>query len=122
MKKIPTKRTIYDYTIKQMKALKVHNLAYNRLVDIYSGMIHQYYTLLLSWEEEGCPSTVESVGGSLKKHPSLDQMEKLRKDILSYSDRLMLNPKSNKDSEISLKATTDDPFNNLFNNLKNGGG
>ena len=120
MKKIPTKRTIYDYTIKQMKALKVYKLAYNRLVDIYSGMIHQYYTLLLSWEEEGCPSTVESVGGSLKKHPSLDQMEKLRKDILSYSDRLMLNPKSNKDSEINLKASPDDPFNKLFDGLKSG--
>ncbi|MCJ1989036.1 P27 family phage terminase small subunit [Pseudolactococcus carnosus] len=120
MKKIPAKRTIYDYTIKQMKELKVHNLAYNRLVDIYSGMIHQYYTLLLSWEEEGCPSTVESAAGSLKKHPSLDQMEKLRKDILSYSNQLMLNPKSNKDLEVNVKPSQADPFNNLFDNLKSG--
>jgi hypothetical protein len=33
-------------------------------------MIHQYYILLSSWEDEGCPSTVESAAGSLKKHPS----------------------------------------------------
>ena len=103
-----------------MKELKVHNLAYNRLVDIYSGMIHQYYTLLLSGEEEGCPSTVESAAGSLKKHPSLDQMEKLRKDILSYSNQLMLNPKSNKDLEVNVKPSQADPFNNLFDNLKSG--
>ena len=45
MEKIPTERTIYDYTIKQMKALKVHDVAYNRIVGIYAGMLRQYYRI-----------------------------------------------------------------------------
>lgn len=100
MEKIPTERTIYDYTIKQMKALKVHDVAYNRIVGIYAGMLRQYYILVKDWEKHGCPATVESAAGTLKKHPSLDQIEKLRKDILAYSNQLMLNPKSNNAGQI----------------------
>ena len=89
MEKIPTERTIYDYTIKQMKALKVHDVAYNRIVGIYAGMLRQYYILVKDWEKNGCPATVESAAGSLKKHPSLDQIEKLRKDIEAYAKELI---------------------------------
>jgi hypothetical protein len=33
----------------------------------------------------------------------------------------MLNAKANKDSEINLKTSPDDPFNKLFDNLNGGG-
>ena len=113
MEKIPTERTIYDYTIKQMKALKVHDVAYNRIVGIYAGMLRQYYILVKDWEGNGCPATVESAAGSLKKHPSLDQIEKLRKDILAYSNQLMLNPKSNNAGQIK-EDDEPNPFANFI--------
>lgn len=99
VKKAPLKRTIYDDTIKKMKALNTHDVAYNRIIDIYAGMVNQYYTILYEWEKEGRPISTDSAAGSAKKHPALDQLEKLRKDILAYSDKLMLNPKSAKDIE-----------------------
>ena len=120
MEKIPTERTIYDYTIKQMKALKVHDVAYNRIVGIYAGMLRQYYILVKDWEKNGCPATVESAAGSLKKHPSLDQIEKLRKDILSYSNQLMLNPKSQRDSETKQEEKAS-PFARFMSQSGGGG-
>ena len=94
MKKIPTEETIYKDTIAQMKQLKTYNYAFNRLVRIYAGMVRQYYEALKVWEEEGSPISTLSASNSTKKHPALDQIEKLRKDILSYSNQLMMNPKS----------------------------
>ena len=55
-----------------------------------------------------------------KKSPILASLENFRKDTGTYSDRLMLNAKANKDSEINLKTSPDDPFNKLFDGLKSG--
>lgn len=115
-RKIPTERTIYNDTIQKMKALKTHNVAYNRLVKIYAQMIHQYSSILSEWEDQGSPLYTESAAGSFKKHPSVDYLEKLRKDILSYSNQLMLNPKSVKDIEIE-EPKQENPFDKLFASL-----
>lgn len=120
MKKIPTEETIYKDTIAQMKQLKTYNYAFNRLVRIYAGMVRQYYEALKVWEEEGSPISTPSASNSTKKHPALDQIEKLRKDILSYSNQLMLNPKSQRDSETKPEEKTS-PF-ALFMSQSGGGG
>ena len=93
MKKIPTEETIYKDTIAQMKQLKTYNYAFNRLVRIYAGMVRQYYEALQVWEEEGSPISTPSASNSTKKHPALDQIEKLRKDgyeIYNLLDRYLI--------------------------------
>lgn len=93
--KVPTVETIKRRTIKDMKELGVHKPQYNRLVDIYSHLVQQYYKALADWEVEGEGQyETISAAGTLKTSPYVTAMEKLRKDILTYSDRLMLNPKS----------------------------
>lgn len=120
MKKIPTEETIYKDTIAQMKQLKTYNYAFNRLVRIYAGMVRQYYEALKVWEEEGSPISTPSASNSTKKHPALDQIEKLRKDILSYSNQLMLNPKSQRDSETKQEEKVS-PFARFMSQSGGGG-
>lgn len=121
-KNIPQKDTIKRRTISYMKDLNTYKKQYNQLVEVYADLLLQYYILTKQFEESGYEVVMETEKSGGKKSPVLATLENLRKDIGTYSDRLMLNAKANKDSEINLKTSPDDPFNNLFNNLKNGGG
>ncbi|CAK7002217.1 P27 family phage terminase small subunit [Tissierella sp.] len=94
MAKVPTKETIKRKTIEDMKKLKVHKPEYNRLIDIYSELIFQYLKLNDEFEEGGYQYEVSTDQGGTKKAPIVATLETLRKDILAYSDRLCLNPKS----------------------------
>lgn len=94
MAKIPTKETIKRRTISDMKSLKVHKPEYNRLVDIYAELVYQYLKLNTEFEKEGYQYETYTAAGGAKKSPIVATLESLRKDILAYSDRLCLNPKS----------------------------
>jgi phage terminase small subunit len=94
VKNIPTKETIKRRTVSDMKELGIHKTQYNRLIDIYSGLVHQYLTLNKKFEEGDYEVQVTTDQGSPKKAPIVATLENLRKDILAYSDRLCLNPKS----------------------------
>jgi phage terminase small subunit len=94
MAKVPTKETIKRRTIADMKALGTYKNQYNRLIDIYSELVFQYLTLTQEFEENGYPYQVMTDQGGVKKSPIVATLENLRKDILAYSDRLCLNPKS----------------------------
>ncbi|MEV2746569.1 P27 family phage terminase small subunit [Paenibacillus larvae] len=94
MANVPTKETIKRRTIEDMKKLGVHKTQYNRLIDLYSDLVHQFLTLNKKFEEEGFKFQVYTDQGSPKKAPIVATLESLRKDILAYSDRLCLNPKS----------------------------
>ncbi|UTG84525.1 P27 family phage terminase small subunit [Bacillus paranthracis] len=94
MVKVPSKETIKRKTITDMKALGVHKTPYNRLVDLYSELVHQYLTLTKEFEDNGYPYESFTGAGGAKKSPIVATLESLRKDILAYSDRLCLNPKS----------------------------
>lgn len=95
---VKTKKQFRSATIREMKSLGTYKKEYNNLIDIYSGMQHQYQVFELKFEESGFQITVEytNKAGATneRKVPILTAMESLRKDILSYSDRLRLNPKS----------------------------
>ena len=119
-KNIPQKDTIKRRTISYMKELNTYKKQYNQLIDVYSDLLLQYYILTKQFEESGYEVMVQTEKSGGKKTPILATLESLRKDIGTYSDRLMLNAKSNKDSEISLKTNPDDPFNKLFDGLKSG--
>ncbi len=94
MARVPTKETIKRATIRDMKKLGTHKKEYNRLIDIYSGLVHQYLKAVAEFEESGCEYEVPTGTGSTKKAPMVAMIETLRKDILQYTDRLCLNPKS----------------------------
>ena len=89
-----TKETIKRRTIADMKSLGVHKKEYNRLIDIYSELVHQYIKLTVEFKENGYKYEVATSQGGSKKAPIIVTLETLRKDILLYSDRLCLNPKS----------------------------
>lgn len=90
----PTKETIKRRTIDDMKQLKVHKPQYNRLIDIYAELVFQYNKLTKEFEDGGYKYEVSTDQGGSKKSPIVATLETLRKDILAYSDRLCLNPKS----------------------------
>lgn len=92
--RVTTKETIKRRTIKDMKELGVHKPQYNRLIDIYAGLVHQYLRAQKDFEDSGYEYEVPTGTGSTKKSGIVSTMENLRKDILQYSDRLCLNPKS----------------------------
>jgi len=93
-RKVPSKETVKRATITDMKALGIHKPQYNRLIDIYAELVFQYNTLSVEFEEGGYQYEVSTDQGGAKKSPILASLETLRKDILAYSDRLCLNPKS----------------------------
>lgn len=105
--KIPTKNSIKMATIKDMKKLGVHKPEYNRLIDLYAGLVYQYYQISDEFEKGGYQYETSTADGGSKKSAIVATLENLRKDILTYSDRLCLNPqaatkdKSEKPKKIS---------------------
>ena len=89
-----TKETIKRRTIDDMKKLGIHKPQYNRVIDIYSELVHQYLMINQEFEDGGFKYKVQTDQGGAKKAPIVATLEVLRKDILAYSDRLCLNPKS----------------------------
>lgn len=94
MPKQPTRETIKRATIADMKALGVHKPQYNRLITIYSDLVFQYNESMQEFEDGGREYETQTAAGNSKKSPIVATLEILRKDILAYSDRLGLNPKS----------------------------
>jgi phage terminase small subunit len=92
--KTASKETIKRATITDMNKLGIHKPQYNRLIDIYSDLVFQYLKLTKEFEDSNYKYEVETDQGGSKKSPIVATLETLRKDILAYSDRLCLNPKS----------------------------
>jgi len=72
---------------KDMTSLGTYKTEFDPIIDVYAGM------LALKDEYEEDP-TIEP-----------RRMEVLRKDIITYSDRLLLNPKSRESVEIKVETT-----------------
>lgn len=89
-----TKATIKRNTISHMKALGVFKPQYDRIIDIYAELCEQYDKLTKEFIKGGYDFEVSTAQGGAKKAPIVATLESLRKDILAYSDRLCLNPKS----------------------------
>lgn len=93
-----TKITMKKATVKQMKSLGTYRKEYESLIDIYAGLLFQY----AKYEQEHAERDyqvaeiyVNKAGAeNYRKIPLVNVLETLRRDILTYSDKLMLNPKS----------------------------
>lgn len=94
MAKRPSKGTVKNVTIADMKKLGIYKPEYNRIIDIYAELVEQYGILMERFEASGHQYRVYTDQGSEKKAPIVATLESLRKDILAYSDRLCLNPKA----------------------------
>lgn len=92
--KARTKEEIRDRTINDMQELGVYKVQYDPLIDIYSDLMMQYEAANEEFEKGGRQYETETAAGGTKKSAIVATLEALRKDILAYSDRLCLNPKS----------------------------
>ena len=94
MARIPTKTAIKKKTVGDMKSLGTYKKEYEDIINIYVDTYHSYLIAQNDFEEGGRKYETNTAAGNPKKSGIVDSLEKLRKDILAYSDRLCLNPKS----------------------------
>lgn len=88
-------RTKYKNLVKKnMKKLEVYKPEFDTLIDVYSGMLAQYIIITERLIEDDFNIEVETERGGTRKSAMATAQEKLRMDIVTYSDRLMLNPKA----------------------------
>lgn len=88
------KRTIFDSTVESMKSLGVYRSEYNGTISTYADICEQYLRLTDRFKRSKYKIQTQSAQGGMKKAPIVSTLESLRKDMLMYSDRLCLNPKS----------------------------
>ena len=99
-----TRDTIKAQTISSMKKMGTFDEEYVPIIEIYAGMREQYYRLLSEYQDgKTYRYATPTADGGEKKSPLSLTIESLRKDILAYSDRLMLNPKA-RDEKGKAKA------------------
>ncbi|MBS4750331.1 P27 family phage terminase small subunit [Carnobacteriaceae bacterium zg-ZUI78] len=110
-----TSKKVRAETIKHMKSLGTYRKEFEPIINMYSHMMFQYLLYEKQHAEMDYKVTdlyVNKAGAeNERKIPILTAMETLRKDILSYSDKLMLNPKSL--GEVS-ESDIESPLQKLF--------
>lgn len=77
-----------------MRSLNVYEKEYNSLIDIYAGMLAQYEILNQRIISENLNIEVETQRGGTRKSATATATEKLRDQIILYTDRLLINPKA----------------------------
>ena len=92
---ISEKATILKNTTRDMKTLNVYKMEYDPLINVYSDLMAQYLRANKEFEDSGFQYETETAAGGSKKSAIVATLEVLRKDIIAYSDRLCINPKSN---------------------------
>ncbi|MBG9977239.1 helix-turn-helix domain-containing protein [Ruoffia tabacinasalis] len=88
--KIKEVNRIKSRVTNDMKSLDVYKKEFDMLIEVYADLIYHYQRMMELYEELGYP--IEDDFG--KKPVLVTQLEALRKDIITYSDRLMVNPRS----------------------------
>ena len=99
MKNIPTVETIKRRTVKNMKELGTYKVQFSPIISRYAETVWQYNLLYRRFEQSDFEVEVATGASGVKKSPIVATLENLRKDLTTYEDRLLLNPKSLKDSD-----------------------
>jgi phage terminase small subunit len=92
--KATTKLAIKNATVKDMQTLGTYKPEYDAIIDIYCELREQYEFYTKQFKEKKFKCDEYTAAGGTKKSALVSTIETLRKDILQYSDRLYLNPKS----------------------------
>ncbi|GAN36465.1 P27 family phage terminase small subunit [Lacticaseibacillus paracasei] len=86
------------HVIDQMKALGTYKAEYDDVISIYVDMLKQYALFMKQFKDSGYQVSEEYTNKAgatnQRKVPVLTALETLRKEIITYSDRLQLNPKA----------------------------
>ena len=88
------KRKMLNSVKRDMKSLGTYKKEFNRLIEIYVDLNIEYDQAMAQFEASGRQYESETAAGGTKKSAIVATMESLRKDIITYSDRLCLNPKT----------------------------
>ena len=83
-----------DETKKAMDSLGVYKPEYDKIINIYADLLTQYDDASQKFADSGYEYETSTAAGGTKKSATAATLESLRKDILSYSTALGLNPKS----------------------------
>lgn len=93
-----TKKQLKTEIKKIMTDLGIYKKSYDRLIEVYAGLLYQYFLFESQFEESGYKIeeeyTNKAGATNMRKTPLYTAMESLRKDIATYSDKLCLNPKT----------------------------
>ena len=89
-----SKKSIEQDTIEAMQSLGTYKDEFLPLIAIYADLLVQYKKAQAQFTKEGSQYEAETASGGTKKSGTAAAMEQLRKDIITYSDRLGLNPKA----------------------------
>ncbi|WP_302823025.1 P27 family phage terminase small subunit [Eubacterium callanderi] len=87
-------KSIKEQVVEDMEGLGVYKPEYDSMITIYAGLLEQYYQVSVAFEQGGRLYETTTAAGGTKKSALVSTLESLRKDIVTYSDRLCLNPKS----------------------------
>lgn len=80
--------------VADMKKLGTYKKEYDIVISIYCDLLTQYHKATQEFVASNYQYETETAAGGTKKSAIVATLENLRKDILAYSDRLCLNPKS----------------------------
>ena len=86
--------SIKEKVISDMKGLGTYKQEYDSLITIYSDLLAQYHHVNEQFKKGGFQYETSTGAGGTKKSGHVSALENLRKDIIAYSDRLCLNPKT----------------------------
>ena len=86
------KKKTFEEIVTDMKILGVYREEFDSIINIYLDILDHYDRVKAEFEEDG--RMLIDCNGGQKKNPLLVTLEGLKKEIITYSDRLCLNPKS----------------------------
>ena len=98
--KITQARTYEKKIKKAMESLGVQKAGFDIPIGILAQLLLDYQNIKEQFEKDGSKLSIRTADGGLKKNPTVAVLENLRKDILSYCDKLCITPKA-------LKAETE---------------
>jgi phage terminase small subunit len=113
-----TKATIRKQTVEAMKKLGVYRGEYDRVIDLYASLWEQYHRLMSEYDDgRRYRYAVETADGGEKKSPLSATIESVRRDIMTCSSLLMLNPRAEKDGKQMLSAAKKSKLEEALKNL-----
>lgn len=86
--------TVKNKIIQDMKSLGTYKEEYMPLINIYADLLQQYQMTQQQFIQSGYQLETSTAAGGTKKSAIVGALENIRKDIVLYSDRLCLNPKT----------------------------
>src|SRR6185312_1641793 len=92
--------------ISDMKKLGTYKAEYDIVISIYADLLNQYHRATQEFISSDYEYETATAAGGTKKSAIVATLESLRKDILAYSDRLCLNPKSLESVTVEDKRTS----------------